>query len=91
MLSQLQPFSRPAVDSLVDQQIDVLCSIDIDNHTKVLRWCQGRVVTAVSDTKVEVEWDPAPDIEGYEESTVSECVLLPSKWIKDNKDGAYEC
>jgi hypothetical protein len=89
MHSQLQPFSRPAVDSLVDQRIDVLCSIDIDNHTKVLRWCQGRVVAAVSDTKVEVEWDPAPDIEGYEESTVSECVLLPSKWNKDSKDGAW--
>jgi hypothetical protein len=61
----------------------------MDNCTKALRWCQGRVVDVVSDTKVEVEWDPTPDIEGYEASTVSECVLLPSKWNKDNKDGAW--
>ena len=47
MHSQLQPFSHPGVDSLIDQRIDVLCSIDIDDHTKVLRWCQGRVVAAV--------------------------------------------
>jgi hypothetical protein len=89
MHSQLQPFSRPDVDSLIDQRIDVLFSIDIDNCTKALRWCQGRVIDVVSDTAVEVEWDPAPDIEGYEESTVSECVLLPSKWNKDNKEGAW--
>jgi hypothetical protein len=39
--------------------------------------------------KFEVEWDPAPDIEGCEESTVGEQVLLPSKWNKDKKDGAW--
>ena len=39
--------------------------------------------------KVEVEWDPAPNIEGFEESTVSEQVLLPSKWNKDKIDGAW--
>ena len=37
----------------------------------------------------EVKWDPAPDIEGCEESTMGEQKLLPSKWNKDNKDGAW--
>ena len=36
-----------------------------------------------------MEWDPAPDIEGFEESTISEQVLQPSKWNKDKKDGAW--
>ena len=47
------------------------------------------MVKVVGENKVEVEWDPAPDIEGCEESMVGEQVLLPTKWNKDNKDGAW--
>ena len=28
-------------------------------------------------------WDAIPDIDGYEESSISNVVLLPSKWKKD--------
>jgi len=37
---------------------------------------------------VEVEWDPIPDAEGYEDITVSNQKLLPSKWRRD-KEGAW--
>jgi hypothetical protein len=47
------------------------------------------VAKVVGKNKVVMEWDAAPDIEGYEESPVGEQVLLPSKWNKDNKDGAW--
>ena len=30
-----------------------------------------------------VEWDAMPDVDGYEESSISNVVLLPSKWKKD--------
>ena len=32
---------------------------------------------------VSVKWDPMPDVESGDEYTVSEQVLLPSKWNKD--------
>ena len=41
----------------------------------------------VSDNRsklvVNVEWDAMPDVDGYEESSISNVVLLPSKWKKD--------
>ena len=61
----------------------------MDDNTKALKWCQGKVLNVITEKKVEVEWDPAPDIEGFEESTESEQVLLPSKWNKDKIDGAW--
>ena len=30
-----------------------------------------------------VKWDAMPDVDGYEESSISNVVLLPSKWKKD--------
>ena len=44
---------------------------------------------ACPDTKVEVKWDPAPDIEWCEETTTGEQSLLSSKLNKDNKEGAW--
>jgi hypothetical protein len=89
MHSQLQPFSRPDVEDLIGKRIDVLCSVEMDDKTNALKWCQGKVLSVIAENKVEVEWDPAPDIEGFEESTISEQVLQPSKWNKDKKDGAW--
>ena len=89
MHSNMQPWSKPELDELVGKRIDVLCTVELDNNEKVFKWCQGEVVKVVGENKVEVEWDPAPDIEGCEESMVGEQVLLPTKWNKDNKDGAW--
>jgi hypothetical protein len=89
MHSQLQPFSRPDIEDLIGKRIDVLCSVEVDDNAQALKWCQGKVLSVIAENKVEVEWDPAPDIEGCEESTVGEQVLLPSKWNKDKKDGAW--
>ncbi len=89
MYSQLQPFSRPKVEDLIGTRIEVLCCVMLDDNTKVLKWCQGEVLHVIAGTKVEVKWDPAPDIEGCKESTIGEQSLLPSKWNKDNKEGAW--
>ena len=29
------------------------------------------------------EWDAMPDVDGYEDSSISGVILLPSKWKKD--------
>ena len=89
MHSQLQPFSCPSMDDLLERRIDVLYSVDLSDGTTALKWCQGKVVEVIDDAKVTVEWDAAPDIEGCEESTTSEQALFPSKWNKDNKAGAW--
>ena len=77
------------IEDLIGKRIDVLCSVELDDNAQALKWCQGKVLSVIADNKVEVEWDPAPDIEGCEESMVGEQVLLPSKWNKDKKDGAW--
>lgn len=70
MHSQLQPFSQPSLNALVGLCIDVLSSVDIDSHTKCMRWFQGKVLRVVQDAHhptVEVDWDPTPDVTGYED------------------------
>ncbi len=47
------------------------------------------MLNVIAENKDEVDWDPAPDIEGFEESTVGKQVVLPRKWNKDKKDGAW--
>jgi hypothetical protein len=93
MYSQLQPFSRPDIDDLVGNRIDVLYSVDLDGAgTKGLRWCQGEVVEVIQNVPqptVEVKWDPMPDIAGFEQGGITNQVLLPTKWNKDGKDGAW--
>jgi hypothetical protein len=93
MYSQLQPFSRPELSDLKGKRIDVLTSFDIDikKGIKELRWCQGEVlevVQGVRDPTVRVKWDAQEDADGYEESTIIDQKLLPSKWRKD-KAGAW--
>jgi hypothetical protein len=45
----LQPFSRPNLDELVGQRIDVLYSCTLpDDGGNVLRWCQGEVIEVCS-------------------------------------------
>ena len=43
----------------------------------------------IDDKKVRVDWDPAPDIAGFEAGGIGEARLLPSKWNKDNIVGAW--
>ena len=67
----------------------MLCSIELNDGIHGLKWCQCRVTNFIGDNRVEVEWDPAPDIEGCQERMVGEQVMLPSKWNKDNNDSAW--
>ena len=92
MYSQLQPFSRPELTELIGKRIDVLCSFDIDirKGTKELRWCQGEVLEIVEgarDPTVKVKWDSQLDAHGYEEETITNQKLLPSRWRKDREGG----
>ncbi len=57
------------------------------NDPKMLTW-ELKKLHFIAGTKVEVKWDQAPDIEGCKESTIGDQSLLPSKWNKDNKEGA---
>jgi len=57
---------------------------------KVLRWCQGEVIevcTGRQKPTVRVLWDPMPDVEGSEESSETNAILLPSKWRKETEGG----
>jgi hypothetical protein len=92
MYSQLQPFSRPELTELIGKRIDVLCSFDIDirKGSKELRWCQGEVLEIVEgarESTVKVKWDAQLDAHGYEEQTITNQRLLPSRWRKDREDG----
>ncbi len=91
MYSQLQPFSRPELTELIGKGIDVLCSFDIDikKGTKELRWCQGEVLEIVKgawDPTVKVKWDAQLDVHGYQEATITNQRLLPTRWRKDRED-----
>ena len=84
MYSQLQPFSRPELTELIGKQIDVLCSFDIDirKGMKELRWRQGEVLEIVEsarDPTIKVKWDAQLDAHGYEEETITNQRLLPSR------------
>ncbi len=79
----MQPF-RPELTELICKQIDVLCSFDIDirKGTKELRWCQGEVLEIVEcarDPTVKMKWDSQLDVHGYEEETITNQKLLPSR------------
>jgi hypothetical protein len=92
MYSQLQPFSRPELTELIGKRIDVLCSFDINirKGSKELRWCQGEVLEIVEgarESTVKVKWDAQLDAHGYEEQTITNQRLLPSRWRKDREDG----
>ena len=91
MYSLLQPFSRPNVNELLGQRIDVLYSCTLPGGGgNVLRWCQGEVIeiyTGKQKPTVRVLWDPMPDVEGSEESSETNAILLPSKWRKETEGG----
>jgi hypothetical protein len=92
MYSQLQPFSWPELSELIGKGIDVLCSFDIDvkKGTNELRWCQGEVIEVVEgarDPTVKVKWDAQLDAHGYEELTITNQRLLPTRWRKDREGG----
>ena len=81
---------RPQILKLVDKRIDVLYPFQVDAESgdkeTVLWWCQ-ELVLEVCENRIKpivnVEWDAMPDVDGYEESSISNVVLLPSKWKKD--------
>jgi hypothetical protein len=91
MYSLLQPFSRPNVNELLCQQIDVLYSCTLPGKGgSVLRWCQGEVIKVNTERQkpmVCVLWDPMPDVEGSEESSKTNTIPLPSKWRKETEGG----
>jgi hypothetical protein len=89
MHSQLQPFSRPELNDLVERRIDVLYAVELEDSTNDLRWCQGKVISVIDDKKVRVDWDPAPVIACSKVGGIGEARLLPSKWNKDNIVGAW--
>jgi len=75
----------PKLLELVDKRIDVLYPFQADAESgdkkTVLQWCQGLVLEVCENRNkpiVNVEWDAMPDIYGYEESSISNVVLLPS-------------
>jgi hypothetical protein len=91
MYSLLQPFSRPNVNELLGQRIDVLYSCTLPGGGgNVLRWCQGEVIEIYIGKQkptVCVLWDPMPDVEESEESSKTNAILLPRKWRKETEGG----
>jgi hypothetical protein len=87
----LKPFSRPNVNELLGRRIDVLYSCTLpDDGGNVMRWCQGEVIEVYKERLkpiVRVLWDPMPDVEGSEESSETDVILLPSKWRKEVEGG----
>ena len=89
----LQPFHTPTMNELVGKRIDVLHLFEVTlpgSARKEVhkRWCQGQVirVTHAEDKPqptVRVLWDPMPDVDGGENSTQSDQVLMPREWKKD--------
>ncbi len=56
----------------------------------MLRRCQGEVIEIYIGRQkptVRVLWDPMPDVEGSEESSETNAILLPSKWRKETEGG----
>ncbi len=49
MHSHLQPFSWLDVEDLIGKCIDVLCSVEMDDNTKALKWCQGKVLNVIAE------------------------------------------
>ncbi len=52
--------------------------------------CQGEVLEIVEsawDPTVKVKWDAQSDAHGYEEETITNQQLLPSRWRKDKEGG----
>ena len=45
------------------------------------------VCTGRQKPTVRVLWDPMPDVEGSEESSETNAILLPSKWRKETEGG----
>ena len=79
--ASMQPFAR----------LDYLAGFKIAGQKEPeLRWCQGEVIAVLDRKKptVRVLWDEMADCSGWETSQESDCVLLPSKWNKDN-EGAW--
>jgi hypothetical protein len=79
------------VNELLGQRIDVLYSCTLPGGGEnVLRWCQGEVIEIYIGRQkptVCVLWDPMLDVEGSEETSKTNAILLPSKWRKETEGG----
>ena len=87
---EMQPLVKPDMIDLLSRRIDVLFPFEVDSDDDgkdtVLRWCQGlvlKVYETSSKPLVSVEWDAMTDVDGSENSTISDVILLPTKWKKD--------
>ena len=86
----MHPMVQPQFLELVDKRKDVLYPFQMDSESSgeetVLRLCQGLVLEVCENRSkpvVNVEWDAMLDVNGYDESSILEVILLPSKWKKD--------
>ena len=89
IFTSMQPLVKPDLNELMKKRIDVLFPFDVDSDGRketVLRWCQGVVIKVYENQKkpvVSVKWDAMPDVDGSDECTISDVILLPTKWKKD--------
>lgn len=89
MYHYFQPLLPPKLKSLEGTRIDVLWQMKDDETGKNdgKEWCQGKVLKVLNARQhlVSIEWDPMPDIEGWEKKVKDEIELDPWKW---NRKGA---
>ena len=89
--SQLQPWIKPELVTLLEQRIDVLSTFLVtvgDKQEYQERWCQGVVKSMLEDLRqpfVIVNWNGMTDIKGWEDSCESAQQLLPSLYNKDKE------
>lgn len=84
MYHYFQPLLPPKLKSLEGTRIDVLWQMKDKSTGKNdgKEWCQGKVLRVLNARQhlVEIEWDPMPDVEGWEKKVKDEVELDPAKW-----------
>ena len=102
--NQMQPIKTPTWDMLVGGRINVLFDMDYtyaegENKDgteikKEMRWCQGKVLTIISqnikEAEFNVEWDAMLGLgktSTYTKASVSTVTLEAAKFNKDKEDG----
>ena len=90
--SQMQPFDRLDVKTLLNCRINYLFTFDKGTKDEQLCWCQGEVIEVGKNAKkpnvVNVYWDPVPNSDKYSGYTTEPVELLPTLWNK-NKNKAW--
>ena len=82
-----QPTQPPKLnEDFIGMHIEQLWNFTEDSGTKVRIWCKGKVVSVSNNKrypKIRIKWDPLYLRPG--ELEVTEEVLLPSKWNKQDE------